>query len=361
MKKSASLMVILLICAVSPSFAADCHYELPGDFNYDCIFNLIDVAWVAQFWLIDCHGEPLDPECTALDLDDDGYDIISDCNDHNPAVNPGATEVCDNNIDDDCDSLIDCDDGDCNGNPACGSWWYYDGDMDSYGDPTSSVWSVTQPAWHVLDNTDCDDSDAFVNPAASEICDGIDNNCSGGADEGLVGPPCALQNGVCSGSTQVCGGAMGWLACDGSNYGPNYQPGSETSCDNLDNDCDGTTDEGNPGGGAACDGPDPDFCQEGIMTCSAGMLSCSDVTGDNLDICDGIDNDCDPSSFDGSEDPQNGMPCDGADSDLCLEGTLSCSGGTMVCSDATGDSLELCDGMDRDCDGLIDGADPDCN
>ena len=46
--------------------------------------------------------------------------------------------------------------------------------------------------------------------------------------------------------------------------------------------------------------------------------------------------------------------CDGPDSDLCLEGVNSCAGGSLVCSDATGSTTELCNGIDDDCDGIVD-------
>ncbi len=77
-----------------------------------------------------------------------------------------------------------------------------------------------------------------------------------------------------------------------------------------------------------------------------------------IEVCNGLDDDCDPASSDGSEDPQNGVACDGADSDLCNEGTRSCSAGALVCSDNTGDTVEICyNGIDDDCDGQIDEVD----
>jgi hypothetical protein len=124
-------------------------------------------------------------------------------------------------------------------------------------------------------------------------------------------------------------------------------------CDGADNDCDPASADGSedPLVGAACDGADSDLCEEGTNTCTGGSLVCSDNTSDDLDVCDGADNDCDPASADGDEDSQVGPPCDGSDSDLCEEGTYSCSGGSLVCSDATSDDLDVCDGADNDCGG----------
>ncbi|MCC6874608.1 MAG: C-type lectin domain-containing protein [Sandaracinaceae bacterium] len=73
-----------------------------------------------------------------------------------------------------------------------------------------------------------------------------------------------------------------------------------------------------------------------------------------LDLCDGRDDDCEPSTADGSGDPLVGVPCDGPDADSCTEGTSSCEDGDVVCSDATGDTLEVCGGGDEDCDGETD-------
>ena len=129
-------------------------------------------------------------------------------------------------------------------------------------------------------------------------------------------------------------------------------------CDGIDNDCDPTTPDGDddPQVGQVCDGNDSDLCVEGMLSCAGGSLQCSDLSGSTLDLCNGTNDDCDPGSSDGSEDPQVGASCDGGDGDLCLEGTLSCSGGSLLCSDGSGTTVEACagDGVDEDCDGSVD-------
>ena len=75
----------------------------------------------------------------------------------------------------------------------------------------------------------------------AEDCNGLDDNCDGSTDEGLEEQPCPLVLGVCQGVLRQCHGDNGWSVCD---YGSNHESGDESLCDGLDNDCDGQTDEG---------------------------------------------------------------------------------------------------------------------
>ena len=62
--------------------------------------------------------------------------------------------------------------------------YYRDADGDTFGDPTNSVMAMSQPEGYVTNSSDCDDTDAGINPGATEICgDGIDQNCNGLADD----------------------------------------------------------------------------------------------------------------------------------------------------------------------------------
>jgi hypothetical protein len=112
-----------------------------------------------------------------VDADSDGWSADEDCDDGDAAINPDAQEVCDE-IDNDCDKLIDDDDDSITGQ----GFWYLDRDEDGYGDAATTTVACYPPSDYLSDNTDCDDGDNRVNPGMSEICDnGVDDDCDGSA------------------------------------------------------------------------------------------------------------------------------------------------------------------------------------
>jgi hypothetical protein len=192
----------------------------------------------------DCDGYDL--KTWYWDLDGDGYGGVyyggyfqtvlsnfqpspylvsnnSDCNDFDPRVHPGATEIPDDGVDQDCDGYdlktwyqdsdgdgygnisvtqlantqpqgyvadhTDCNDNDAAVHPAAAGdancdgslkTWYQDQDEDGYGNPSVYVTAVNAPAHYVTDNTDCDDAKDSIHPGAQEIPDdGIDQDCDG--------------------------------------------------------------------------------------------------------------------------------------------------------------------------------------
>ena len=99
----------------------------------------------------------------------------SDCDDFNVGVHPGAAEVCDT-LDNDCDGEVD-------GPDAIGAVPFSaDTDGDGYGDAAVSVMACEVPEGYVTNGDDCDDFNAAINPAADELCDGVDNNCDQQSD-----------------------------------------------------------------------------------------------------------------------------------------------------------------------------------
>ncbi len=113
------------------------------------------------------------------DLDGDGYDQSVDCDDTNPSINPGAFDIPGDGIDQNCDGVdaVMC---------------YTDADGDGYGsngDPGTYTPGGVCPPGKVTIQGDCHDGAAGINPGATEICNGIDEDCDGFIDDNPVGAP----------------------------------------------------------------------------------------------------------------------------------------------------------------------------
>jgi hypothetical protein len=195
---------------------------------------------------------------------------------------------------------------------------------------------------------DCDDARAAISPAAPERCDGVDNNCSRTYDEGFsVGSGCTTGLGICQRSGQrVC-------AADGLSSICNATPGQPDpageSCNNLDDDCDGSSDEGNPGGGATCSTGAAGVCGAGTLTCVSGSLACPQSVFPSTESCNGLDDDCDGASDEGN--PGGGTTCSTGLEGVCADGVLTCSAGSLDCAQTVFPSPEVCNDVDDDCSG----------
>jgi len=208
-----------------------------GDYHHmsidpadDCTFWFTGMRASSNTWStqvaafkFDTCGTP--PTCT--DLDGDGYGNPAsaacahpqlDCNDSNPAVNPGATEIPGNGIDDDC-------------NPATPDSSCTDLDGDGYGSPGDA--SCPHGA-----ATDCNDSNAAVNPGATEIPgNGIDDDCNPATSD------CKDLDGDGYGNPASAACAHPQLDCNDANAAVN--PGAtEIPGNGIDDDCNPAT----PGG-----------------------------------------------------------------------------------------------------------------
>ena len=126
-------------------------------------------------------------QCLPADSDGDGAIDLVDCAPDDPAVYPGALEVCDG-VDNNCDGLADDDDGNLQPGPGEGGATLYYADLDGDGAAGNSVvdYFCAQPEGYALEATDCDDFNPAAFPGGTEVCDGADNDCNGEADEAGV-------------------------------------------------------------------------------------------------------------------------------------------------------------------------------
>ena len=285
--------------------------------------------------------------------------------------------------------------GDCSGSTSSGRNWTFwenlydacdDNDNDGYEDSACG-------------GDDCDDGDSAIHPGASELCDGVDNNCDGAIDDSTAVNKSTWYRdydsdtyGYAYYTVDACNQPTGYVSdsSDCDDYDASVYPGAtETPYDGVDQDCDGSdeTDRDGDGydavqvGGTDCDDTDasvhpgvtesPDGVDE---DCDGDVDNNTDYFDDDGDgftemggdcddddantapsaqeICDGLDNDCDGTIDEETE-------CYDDDGDGYTENTGDCNDGSV---DVNPGVAEIADnGIDDDCDGTVDdGAfDPD--
>jgi cysteine-rich repeat protein len=241
-----------------------------------------------------------------------------------------VSEICDN-LDNDCNGQVDegltrptsCGVGACSGN--------------------AGIETCSAGTWGG------DTCDPFAGAAIDDsLCNGIDDNCNGQMDEDYVSLPTSCGIGACysTGSTSCIAGSV----VDSCTAGT--PAADDATCDGVDNDCNGQTDEGYvpitscflPGVCAA--GNIASTCVAGVETaCTTGQPTGSD------DNCNGLDENCDGTADDNYVPIQTNCGLG-----VCAAtGLTSCVSGSVVDSCVAGQpTAEICDGLDNDCDGTID-------
>jgi hypothetical protein len=267
------------------------------------------------------------------------------------------TEIC-NGVDDDCDGLVDANDPDLVGfGTTCGSslGTCKTGILKCVaGAPVCQ--GEVKPGVEICNGLDDDcngaiDDNPTDTPALLGCWNLAGSTCSGGGKtwSAPAGGTCTgvgTLTSPCAAGTLVCSGASKWV-CQGGTL-----PGIEV-CDGADNNCDGVADNGNPGGGAQCGtAPNSLPCKKGTLNCVSGQLLCQGEIGPSQELCDGIDNDCD-GTVDDNITTGVGAPC-GSNQGICKKGVTACVAGTIQCSGETKAGVEICNGLDDDCDGTPD-------
>ncbi|MFH2009460.1 MAG: MopE-related protein [bacterium] len=237
-------------------------------------------------------------------------------------------EICQSGNDDNCDGNQDEPD-------ALGCTTYYrDVDMDGYG-VTADATCLCEPnaaeSYTATAMGDCNDLNNSVNPAGTEVCNGMDDDCNNLVDDGLGQTTCGL--GLCLHTVDNCVGGVPQV-CDA------MLGAVPESCDGLDNDCDGSVDEDL--GTTTCGLGE---CAHTVDNCVGGSIQfCNPFQGAGPEICDGLDNNCNGAA---DADPAGEVDNDG-------DGVLSCND----CDDNDPNNFpgnpEVCDGQDNNCNGVAD-------
>ncbi len=358
----------------------------------DCDGDVDEDAVDMPTWHADADGDGFgDPGTSTVACEAAGFvGDATDCDDTRADVSPAAPEVCDvDDVDEDCDGLADdADPGGADGTTS----GFADLDGDGYGDPAAGLSACDLPAGYVSDGTDCNDARAEVSPAGAEVCDphDLDEDCDGLVDD--ADPDVAGQGtwyadadgdayGDAAVATTTCDAPAGYVTdatdCDDGAAGTN--PGAVEVCDAdaTDEDCDGVADDDDLGvTGTTLWHQDLDSDGYGgaiVFACVAPPHAatggdCDDtdpaVSPDAVEVCDGVDQDCDGTADDGLEgvyflDVDGDSYGDPDHSSCALASGYASEAGDCDDDDAAINpgETEVCgDGVDQDCDG---GA-PDC-
>ena len=360
--------------------------EVCDTVDNDCN-GLVDDSEEVSSWFLDADGDGFgDPAVEELSCfpSEDFVEDASDCDDTNETVFPESDEVC-NGLDDNCDTVVD------ETGTIDGTVYYLDADNDGYGNPAATITACdAAPYGYSADPTDCDDAQATVSPSASELCNGFDDDCDDTIDEAEATDASTWYqdsdgDGFAGAETTVFACALPAGAytvaedCDDTNGA--ISPIADESCNGLDDNCNGSTDEDGALDGdlyyldADADGyGDTDVTLTGCAAAPPGYVSapldCDDanlaINPAGIESCNAVDDDCDGELdendavdaltwyLDGDGDGYAGA---GNTLEACTLPTGAfataedCDDSDAATSPA---AAESCDGLDNDCDSAAD-------
>lgn len=300
----------------------------------------------------DGYGTDMDKRCLCAPQ---GAHIASwggDCDDGDPAVRPGALEDCGTARDDNCNGVSNERDA-----VSC-SWFRADRDGDGWGSEEMQCWCAPAPPFGATKGGDCDDLAATIHPGAPEVCNGRDDDCAAGTDDGEDRPGCqpfyldADGDGWGLAASKCYCKATGLYRatrpgdCDDESAA--VFPAAPEVCDGLDNDCDLHMDEGFdafPDQWPGLFGPDPfrpwRYPSLSFATANEILSPSGDVDYFSIEATESKLNQCLPLQC---KVTLSGIPA-GQDYVLCAcwSDIMECdlSGGQWTCSDNPGNTQEV--------------------